>query len=78
MSLGCPSVVRANDVHSKFRKEMHASWIGMKNSLGLKIIGALACRLHNTTVTGSNRRNSMEANDLNQSELVHFSNIVRF
>ena len=77
MLLGCPSVRRANYVCLKLQKEMHASWIGMKHSFGLKIDGVLACRLLNTTMTGLNRRNSEEANDLNQSELVHFSDIVR-
>ena len=43
---------------------MNTSWIGMKCSLGLKVDGVLACYLLNTTVTGSNMRNSMKANDL--------------
>ena len=78
MLLGHPSVGRANYVCFKLWKETHTLWIEMKCSLGLKIDGTLACCLLNTTVTGSNRRNSTEANDLNQSELVHFSDNVRF
>ena len=78
MLLGHPSVGRANYVYFKLWKETHASWIGMKHSLDFKIDGTLACHLLNTTVTGLNRMNSIEANDLNQSKLVHFSAIIRF
>ena len=77
MLLGCPSVGGANHIRFKLRKETHALWIGMKRSLGSKIDGVLACHLLNTTMTGLNRRNSMEVNDLNQSKLVHFNDIVR-
>ena len=49
------SVQRANYISFKLQKETYASWIGMKHSLSLKIDGALACCLINTTVTVSNR-----------------------
>ena len=75
---GHPSVVRANYICFNLRKEMHVSWIGIKCSLGLKINGMLACHLLNTTMTGSDVKNSTQANDLNQSKLFHFSDIVRF
>ena len=48
-----------NYIRFKPRKEMYTSWIGIKRFLGLKIDGAQACRLLDTTVTGSNRRNSI-------------------
>ena len=73
MSLGHPSIGRANYVHFKLRKEAHTLWIEMNCSLGLKSDGALVCHLLNTT-----RRNSTKVNDLNQSKLVHLSAIVRF
>ena len=78
MLLGCPSVGRANYVRFKLWRETHTLWIEIKCSLGLKIDGVLAFCLLNTTVTGLNRRNSMKVNYLNQSELVHFSDNVRF
>lgn len=65
--VGHPSAGRAGYICSKLWKEMHTSWIEMKHSLGLKSDDALACHLLNTTVTVSTRKNSMEANDLNQS-----------
>ena len=49
------SVQRANYIHFKLWKVTYASWIGMKHSLSLKIDGALACCLLNTTVIVSNR-----------------------
>ena len=78
MLLGCPSVVKANYVCYKLRRETRALWIRIKHSHGSKIDGILACRLLNSTVTSLNRMNSLEANDLNQGELIHFSEIIRF
>ena len=49
------SALRANYIHFKLWKETYTLWIGMKHSLSLKIDGALACCLLNTTVTVSNR-----------------------
>ena len=60
MLLGCPNVVRANYICFKFWKEAHAMWIGMKCFFGLKINGAVIFHLLNSTITGSNRKNSME------------------
>ena len=65
--IGHHSVGRAGYICIKLWKETHTSWIEMKHSLGLKSDDALACHLLNTTVTVSNRKNSMETNDLNQS-----------
>ena len=65
MSLERPGVGRANYVRFKLQKEMYTSWVEMKHSLGLKNNDVLACHLLNTTMTVSNMRNSMEANDLN-------------
>ena len=58
MSLGRPSIGRANYVHFKFQKE--TSWEEIKYSLGLKNDDMLACHLLNTTMTLLNRRNSTE------------------
>lgn len=67
MPLGCPSVGRTSYTRIKLQKETHILWIEIKRSLGLKSDDALPCRLLNTTVTVSNRRNFTEVNDLNQS-----------
>ena len=72
MLLGRPSGVRANYVCFKLRKGTHTLWIGMKRSLDLKIDGALACRLLTTTITGLNRRNSIEVNDVRISDIIGF------
>ena len=66
MPLGHPGVVRANYVDFKLWKEMHALWIQMKCSLGSKsMVCWLVIYVLDTTVTASNKRNSMEVNDLN-------------
>ena len=59
MLLGRPCVGRANYVRFKLCKETHASWIGIKCFHGMKIDGALACHLLDTTVTGLNRKSSL-------------------
>ena len=78
MLLGRPSIERANYICFKFQKVTYTSWVEMGCSLGLKSNGMLGCHPLNTAVTILNRRNSTEANDLNQSELFHLSAIVGF
>ena len=65
---------------SSFGKKWMLMWVEMKCSLGLKSDGMLVCHLLNTGMTVSNRKNSTEANDLNQSELqvFHLSVTVKF
>ena len=58
---------------------MSISNFGEKHTLwGLKRDDVLFCHLLNTTVTVLNKRNSTEANDLNQGEVFDLSAIVRF
>ena len=73
-----PTVGRPSYVHIKLQKELHTLWIEIKHCLGLKSDNVLACHLLSTKMTISNKRNSTETNDLNQSELFHFSAIIGF